>query len=194
MSRAARDDVGGLAAPRTHLLVGESGMKVGVTGHRWNKIGRQARPALSRRLRQTFRSLDEKVPGPKTLLCGMAEGTDLCAASVRPEHWALEAILPLEPAAWRAHLAQTAGDDDAALFDRLIRDARVEVPVHGNETGYVATGIRLSEISERLIAVWDGKPGLPGGVAEDVARCRARGIPVEIIPAQAVDPSVERSG
>lgn len=157
-------------------------LRVGVTGHRWNTIARRAQPELERLLGHAFASLDVRFPGAKTLFCGMAEGTDLCAAAVRPAGWELAAILPLPPVAWRAHLARTAGPDDAALFDRLIADASVEVVSPGPEPAFEAAGIRLAAASDRLLAVWDGRPGLPGGVAEIVERCRAHGTPVDILP------------
>lgn len=166
-------------------------MKVGVTGHRWNKIERSTLPNLSSILRLFLASLDQRSPGHKTLVCGMAEGTDLCAASVRPMSWELEAILPLEPVRWRAHLTETAGVSDAALFDRLIRGARIRVLARGSDPDYVAAALCLSETIDRLVAVWDGEPGLPGGVAEVVARCRKRGIAVDILPLRLL---AERAG
>lgn len=104
--------------------------RIGVTGPRWTRLDRACEPALAAELGRVLADLD-RTAGPGTLVTGMAEGTDLIAARVRPAGWTLEAVLPLA-----RHLATTC---------------------------------------DRLIAVWNGRPGQPGGTGSVVARARALG-------------------
>lgn len=99
--------------PRPRLTV-----RVGVAGHRWDKLKRQNIDAIQERFNQVFDSIEEVVdqvlrdpsagyadpasnepapPADLRVLSGLAEGTDRVGAQVaraRPRHWLLTAMLP----------------------------------------------------------------------------------------------------
>ncbi|WP_282202254.1 hypothetical protein [Kitasatospora fiedleri] len=74
---------------------------------------------------------------------------------------------------------------DRAAFDRLRAAAhRVLVlpAARLDPAAYVAANDRLLRLADRLIAVWDGRPGNgPGGTADMVATARAAGLPVDVL-------------
>jgi hypothetical protein len=156
-------------------------MRVGVAGHRWNRIDPQSERL---RLASVLHDAMAELPGadgPATLVTGMAEGTDLTAAAVRPAHWTLEAVLALPEEKWRDHLATAPGVEarDRADYARLMDGTRVVVP--GIDTGgpdYVAIASYLASTCTCLVVVWNGKDGPPGGTSDVVARGRASGVPV----------------
>jgi len=156
-------------------------LRICITGHRWNKIDRALRPQLEASLREAFGTLASR-EARTTLVCGMAEGTDLVAASVRPREWALEAVLPLPAPTWRRHLAATSDLGDAEEFDRLLPGASVVVLPHRSGPDYAALARYLAETSQVLVAVWDGLAPKPGGTGEVIALARARGARVIVLP------------
>lgn len=155
--------------------------RIGVTGHRWTRLNRDAAKDLEFGLAALLAEAAPLDGRAETLVCGMAEGADLIAASCRPEGWGLEAALPLPEPAWRAHLAAQPGVTFAelALYDRLLRGAVVTVLPHGPaQPGFEALAEHLVETCDALVAVWDGEAGRPGGTGDVVARARARGLRV----------------
>lgn len=151
--------------------------RIGITGHRWNRLDRACEAALADALAEAFAGID-RTPGPRTLVSGMAEGTDLVAARMRPPGWALEAVLPLDRPTWRAHLAGQPGvtEADLHLFDALMGEARVvTLAPAGGRPDYAALASLLGGSCDRVVAVWDGAPGRPGGTGSVVAEARARG-------------------
>lgn len=158
---------------------------IGVTGHRWNRIVGSAASKLSEALQRLFTSINEAAPDVRiTITTGMAEGADLTAALARPPQWRLEALLPLPPEGWRAHLAKNAtGEPGKAV-------AELDAALSGNGVGlemlpsvdgrpdYENLGNVLVRRSDLLIAVWDGEPGLPGGTGSVVAHARDLGKPM----------------
>jgi hypothetical protein len=160
--------------------------RIGVTGHRWNRLRRSEAGGIERAVRALFRELAQHGDQPRTLVSGMAEGTDLIAAACRPPDCALEAALPLPRAAWRGHLAaqpEVTGAD-LALFDSLMSEAAVVTlgtDVAAPDFGALADHLATS--CDRLVALWDGTAGRPGGTGDVVRRARARGIDVRILDA-----------
>jgi hypothetical protein len=162
-------------------------LRIGVTGHRWTRLSRAKAVGLERAIAEVLVEIDQTARHPCTLVCGMAEGTDLLAASCRPSGWGLEAVLPLPIPAWRAHLAgqSDVGPAELDLFDRLVAEARVVTlpPVQGTPD-YVALADHLATTCDPVLAVWDGAKGWPGGTADVLRRARARGVAVRVIDAQ----------
>ncbi|MFE4633126.1 hypothetical protein ACFRJ1_07070 [Streptomyces sp. NPDC056773] len=75
--------------------------------------------------------------------------------------------------------------DYAAEFDRL-HHAASEVAVmpyaEANREAYEAANSELLRRADRLVAVWDGRPGNGrGGTADTVAEARAKGLSVDVI-------------
>lgn len=160
--------------------------RIGVTGHRWNRLRRSDAGAVRRALRALFRDIGREGDRPRVLVSGMAEGTDMIAAACRPPDWALEAALPLPRPEWRGHLAAQphVTGADLALFDRLA-DAASVVTLGGGAAGpdFLALADHVGGRSDRLVAVWDGMAGRPGGTGDVVQRARGRGIDVRIVDA-----------
>ena len=161
--------------------------RVGVTGHRWNRLCRARAVDLERDLVALFRSIAQETDAPCTLVCGMAEGADMVAASCRPADWALEAALPLPRFAWPKHLATQPGvtEDDLAEFARLMEDASVVTFDRlAPDPDYLSLAHHIATTCDRVVAVWDGNPGRPGGTADVIARARAGGTEVHILDAR----------
>ncbi|MBB4922077.1 hypothetical protein [Kitasatospora kifunensis] len=75
--------------------------------------------------------------------------------------------------------------DHASEFDRL-RQAADEVVVMpfatANREAYESANNELLRRADKLVAVWDGKPGNGrGGTADTVAGARTAGLPVEVV-------------
>lgn len=156
-------------------------MRVGVTGHRWNRINPEVEGA---RLAEVLRLAMAELPGadgPATLVTGMAEGTDLTAAMARPAHWELEAVLALPEPDWRTHLSTAPGvrSEDLAAYARLIQNASIVLPGSGlNGPDYIALAAHLASSCTCLLALWDGEAGQPGGTSDVVTRALDLGVPV----------------
>ncbi|WP_417267414.1 MULTISPECIES: hypothetical protein [Celeribacter] len=156
-------------------------MRVAVAGHRWNRIDPETE---AKHLAALLRSAMEALPGSDgtvTLVTGMAEGTDLTAAAVRPAHWCLEAALALSESCWRDHLGTAKGvrEEDFRAYESLIECASVVVP--GNDRGtpdYVALAAYLTTTCHHLLTVWNGVDGPAGGTSDVVALAKDRGVPV----------------
>ncbi len=171
--------------------------RIGVTGHRWNRLIRPKADALRHALVAAFHAIDRQQTRPRTLVCGMAEGTDLLAAACRPPNWGLEAALPLPVPAWRAHLAgqERVDEGELDLFDRMMAGAEcINLPGAKPAPGFVgpdfivpdfmAVARHIASTCDHLVAVWDGAPGKPGGAGDVVRLTRARGRTVTVIDAR----------
>lgn len=119
--------------------------------------------------------------GGLTGLSCLARGADaLFADAVLALGGRLVAVLP------SADYRQTQVTPDyAGEFDRLLRAAAEVVvmpcPAAGRDA-YEAANNELLRRADRLVAVWDGRPGLGrGGTADMVAAARAAGVPVDVL-------------
>lgn len=154
-------------------------LRVGVTGHRWNKIRREAAVEVAHALSSVFEEIDRK-HGDITLVNGMAEGSDLIAAATRPKDWNLEPVLALPVPLWRKHLRCQPGD--LALFDRLISAAVAPIcPPQGVGPNFDFVAERIAESSDILVAVWNGLPGEAGGTLDVIDRAKTLMTPVKIV-------------
>ncbi|BDZ47088.1 hypothetical protein [Naasia aerilata] len=147
---------------------------VAVTGHRHLGDPAAARSAIRAAL------ADE--PRPLVGLSTLAAGADQLFADVVLElGGSLEVLIP------SAEYSETLDAPARAGFDRLCAAARsvaVLPPVPDREDQYVAAGEAMLDRCDVLLAVWDGQPGRgAGGTADMVARARARGLPVRVVPA-----------
>lgn len=172
--------------------------RVGVTGHRPDRLPVDGLETLRARLRDVLAALDralsrrggfEAAPGC-ILVSALAEGTDRLAADAAPPGWRLEALLPMPLALYRADfLAPGEGRSASAdAFDAYLARAGsvTELPLLGPElrdeqrpAQYEALGRALVRQIDCLVAVWDGKPPRgPGGTAFVVTLAAERGLPV----------------
>lgn len=146
-------------------------MNIGITGHQrldrseaWPSV----KEAISRELDRAAR--------PLTLITSLAIGADQLAACLALERdAAIKAILPF------AEVERTFGEADLAEYRRLVDRASVEIlqSPGTDQDAYLAAGKRVVDLSDLLIAVWDGEPAKgKGGTADVVAYALSRGVPI----------------
>jgi hypothetical protein len=148
-------------------------LRIGITGHRtleaggaWDWVRREITAELSR--------LKEPLTGVSSLAAGadqiFAEAVQQCGGS-------LVAVIPFED------YERTFGDPvDLARYQRLSAQALTVEKLRaglGEEEAYLEAGARVVNLSERLIAVWDGREARGvGGTAEIVDIALQLRIPV----------------
>lgn len=100
-------------------------LRVGLVGHRWNRLEGISEDDLERRLAELFSDLEEACGDiharnhefyaargadgsawALSLLTGLAEGADQAGARAMPAHWTLEALIAMPREAFRQHLTQ----------------------------------------------------------------------------------------
>ncbi len=145
-------------------------MKVGITGHQ-----RLADPSGWSWVKSHLDAILGQCPPPLTGISLLAIGADqLFADAVLRHGGILEAIIPFDD-----YESKFPEGSERGEYHRLLEMAStVEVlPRAGSdEESYLAAGKRLVEISDLLVAVWDGKPaaGL-GGTADVVGYAQEMG-------------------
>jgi hypothetical protein len=181
-------------------------LRVGITGHRPNKLPKADLPRIERQLREVFAAIETAVakaydankavyagasadaaggkPYRVRLISGFAEGADQIAVAVCPADWTVEAILPFPKDEYLKDFAQSATGDGRDVRDELLaslaRAAVVtELPTpQERDQGYVQCGNFLLRQVDVLIAVWDGEAPKPGGTGALVQEACEGGIPV----------------
>lgn len=158
---------------------------VGVTGHRPNRMPERHWDRIKQDLADAMADIEAAHPGRQiTLLSGVAEGADRLAAFVAlGRGWKLQSILAFHRARFEDDFptAFSVGEFRALLkaSDRVSepkRDAHLPKPA---EDAYHAVGQRLLELSDVLIAVWDGQRSRgKGGTVAVMEEARDEGIPV----------------
>jgi hypothetical protein len=170
-------------------------LRVGVTGHRPNRLPEAEWNRVRTDLAQVMAEIEGDDPGRRpVLLSGLAEGADRLAAFVAlGRGWALRAILAFD----RTRFEQDFPEPAALGEFRALLAAAAEVTeppgaAHAGappEAGYEAVSRQLVALSDVLIAVWDGKPSRGrGGTVEVIEEARRKGTPVIWIQAQKPDP------
>jgi len=166
-------------------------LRVGVTGHRANKLG----PAVADRLRPMVRAALERLKNAAAatratlrIVSPLAEGADRMVAS---EGLALGAALlsplPFPRLSYRRDFVEPAS---LAEFDALILRATTVIELDGRydtedtrKVAYAAVGEYVVDESDVVIALWDGAAsGGYGGTAEIVDSARRKGRPVLWLP------------
>ena len=146
-------------------------MKIGITGHQqltdldaWVWVEK----AISRELKA--------IQPPLIGITSLAIGADqLFAKLVLGHGGSIHAIIPF------AGLERTFSNEDIQLYRELLELASVEVLTTPgtDEDAFLAAGKRVVELSERMIAVWDGKPAKGKGGTGDIAvYTTALGVPL----------------
>ena len=149
-------------------------MRIGITGHRrlndatiWQWVGDVIRSELS------------VLSPPLVGITSLAIGADqLLARLVLERGGQIHAILPYRD------IDRSFSREDLPAFRQLVDQAEIEVlNVLGNDQdAYLAAGMRVADLSDLLIAVWDGQPAEgKGGTADVVAYAVRRGVPIVFI-------------
>jgi hypothetical protein len=174
-------------------------LRIGITGHRPNKLDANIVPRLRQQITAVFAAIEQAAtriradadgfyaddPPALRLISGFAQGADQLAVEVCPASWQVEAILPFPADEYAKDFAApaTGGDDAEAKFrDSLKKAAAVTAlpapPAGWRDQGYVHAGGYLLQQIDILVAVWDGLPPKPGGTGAVLREAHAGGIPV----------------
>ena len=145
-------------------------MRVGITGHQ-HLADADAWDWVEARIDEILRGL----PRPLVGLTSLAVGADqLFARSVLRNRGALHAVIPFASyeTSFSTHWERQAYRDLLGAA----ADIQVLPKCATNEDAYLAAGKRVVDLSDVLIAVWDGLPARgTGGTADVVAYCRKQG-------------------
>lgn len=141
-------------------------MKIGVTGHQ-----KLADPLWVKQ--EILRVLHDQ-PTPFVGITSLAVGADqLFAEAVIESAGSLQAVIPC-----KEYLQSIAAESRAAYENLLSQATWSEVLSNGScsEEAYLSAGKRVVDLSELMIAVWNGKPaaGL-GGTADIVEYAKSQG-------------------
>ena len=164
-------------------------MIVGVTGHRPNRLKDAEMSALRASARSVLTALAEAAPGEAhRVVSPLAEGSDrILAEEAAALGWELYSPLPFSRADYEKDFKTAASKRE---FDELLSQA---ARVHelggkrdtrsGRESAYTAVGRVVLDVSEVLVAIWDGEGEHgEGGTAQVVREARERGLPAIWIP------------
>jgi hypothetical protein len=183
-------------------------LRVGITGHRPNKLPKEDVPRVERQLREVFAAIETAVakaydankavyagapadaagakPYRIRLISGFAEGADQMAVAACPADWIVEAVLPFPKDEYLKDFEKSAAGDGrdvrqefAACLERAAVVAEVPTPQTGpRDQGYVTSGGFMLRQIDVLVAVWDGQEPKPGGTGAIAQEACKGGIPV----------------
>ncbi len=172
-------------------------LRVGVSGHRPNRLPKGALDELAsqirlvlRTIRAAARTMELKHPVTLRLLSSLAEGSDRIVArlSEEPEFaFELEVPLPMPPEEYEKDFETEASRVE---FRALLAGAKsvytLPAPTGERSLGYLAAGEIVLAQCDLLIGIWDGKASAgTGGTADILDRAKAAGIPIAIVSADA---------
>lgn len=145
--------------------------RVGVTGHQ--RLDDAASwPWVESALRQQLVEMVHPLVGVTSLAVGADQ---LFARLVLEQKGRIHAVLPF------ADIERSFSPADIPGYRKLLSQSIVEVldTPGTDEDAYFAAGQRVVELSEILLAVWDGKPSKgKGGTADVVAHAISLGLPL----------------
>jgi hypothetical protein len=147
-------------------------MKVGITGHQYLKDAKDWEW-----VRLELNDVLQKLPKPLIGLTCLAIGTDSLFARLLLEHdGSFDVVLPFPG------YEQKLPPDERDEYRRLLKKASRVTTLQKqgtDEESYLEAGKRVVDLSDLLIAVWDGKPakGL-GGTADVVEYARQKQKPI----------------
>jgi hypothetical protein len=164
---------------------------VGVTGHRPSGLRDADTQVLRAAVRSSLERLAAADPGvPRRLVSPLAEGSDrLVADEASALGWELVGFLPFAREEYEKdfHTAESLRE-----FDRLLGKARQVQELAGRrdtkahrDSAYTAVGRLVLEVSDVLVAIWDGQGARgEGGTAQIVGEAAQRGLPTVWIPSE----------
>lgn len=164
------------------LRPGPAALRVGVTGHRPNRLTAASLLRLPGQIRTRLQQLEPA--SPATLVCSLAEGVDRIAATAALDlGWSLRVLLPFPEA---DYLDDFASVPSRSEFQRLMSLASSSLVVasgrdpRGQGSGYLAAGLAMLAEIDVLLVVHDGGHSRGEGGAHDLMhRAKAAGLPVE---------------
>jgi hypothetical protein len=145
--------------------------RVGITGHQ-----KLEDPGAWSWVAGVMRNELVKMAPPLVAVTSLAVGADqLLARLVLDRGGTIHAVIPF------AGIERSFAPEDVAAYRKLIRQATVEVldTPGTDEDSYLAAGQRVVELSDLVVAVWNGRPAKgKGGTADivDYARSLHRSI------------------
>jgi hypothetical protein len=149
-------------------------MNVGITGHQ-----KLDDPQAWLWVAEVLRDELLKIPQPLLGVTSLAIGADqLLAALVLELGGSVHAILPYRD------IERSFSNEDLKMFQKLVSQATVEIlsTPGTDEDAYLAAGKRVVDLSEVVLAVWNGLPAKgKGGTADVVSYARKEGRPVVVI-------------
>ena len=175
-------------------------MRVGITGHRPNKLTGAMIARVQKQLPEIFAAIERTAasiltgsapvyanePADFRMISGFAEGADQIAVAACPAGWRIEAILPFPRQEYLKDFASSAAGDGRDVRDEFLQSlARASVvteidntPSDSRDQGYAKAGSFMLRQIDVLVAVWDGKPPKPAGTGSIARGAAAAGIPV----------------
>jgi len=165
------------------------GLRVGVTGHRPDRLARADLPELRARVAEVLSALQAGSRGRVTLVSALAEGADQLVAEVALKA-GLRLVCPL-PFPLETYGQDFAGAGALGTFRTLLAQAAEVEELPGSRgspdaeaAAYAAVGARIVDRSDVLLAIWDGAQSRgAGGTADVVAQARRAGLPAVWISA-----------
>lgn len=155
-------------------------LRLGVVGHRFDKLTHDDIEQLRIPVDLVLTRLDRlrESGTPLNVITSLAEGTDrLLAAEALARDIPVDVFLPVG----RVQFENDFSSDTSRLEYRqlLSRVRSVTEPSDAESGGYHWATERIVELSDVLVAVWDGEPGRgPGGTASAIDSALAADVPV----------------
>ncbi|MBG0788230.1 MAG: VWA domain-containing protein [Anaerolineaceae bacterium] len=152
--------------------------RIGVTGHRIlaeiDKINQGIDISLNK--------IEESLPAPFTIISSLAEGADQLVAERALKQWPECSLFVPLPLPIPIYQEQFSNAEVLATFNQLLSAAdEISSPPETKDLpdAYLQAGQEMLEMSDVLIAIWDGEPAQgTGGTGDIVVLARERGIPL----------------
>jgi len=170
----------GAAAPR---------LRVGVVGHRENRLRPGDIPALTEKIASILERLGSELGGHLSVTSSLAEGTDrIGARAARAAGLPLECPLPFAREEYEKDFARPESRTEYRdLLDTADRVWELDGSRQDVRRAYAAVGDEVLENSDMLVTIWDGEEARGrGGTADLVGAAIARMPVVWIHPDPAV--------
>ncbi len=150
-------------------------MRIGVTGHQ--RIPPQGLKYVTQGTNLVLDQIKGELVGVSSLAAG---GDQLFASLVLERGGRLEVVLPCS-----LYESTFSDQEDLRNFHTLLqRAATIETLnfVEPSNEAYLAAGYRVVDLSEMVLAIWDGQPAKgKGGTADIVDYARRQRTPLEIV-------------
>lgn len=161
---------------------------VGVTGHRPHKLNAARLDRIATDIDQVFDEIAASAGGRKIVcVTSLAEGADTMAAEAAlARGWGLVAPLPFPPDLYAQDFPEgPARETFHALLAKsehfICRPDRTDAVA-----GYRAASAAMLDLSDQLIAIWDGEPtDALGGAYDTLQLALKRGLPITRVDARA---------
>jgi hypothetical protein len=187
------------ASPSSHPPKPRLTVRVGITGHRPNKLTGAAAARVKQQLPEIFAAIERITasilresaavyadePAAFRMICGFAEGADQIAVTACPAGWRIEATLPFPRQEYLKDFVTSAAGDGRDVRDEFLQSlikasvvTEIDDPSGSRDHGYAKAGGFMLRQIDVLVAVWDGKPPRPAGTGSIAREAVAAGIPV----------------